>query len=297
MNRAPRPGPSLPPANRRDPRLAIDPRQAHDPRLASATRHHQMFVYYSPTTDPAAHKTTCSLLQYVSDNQATLRAMDVEIHVMRIRPADLADPAKIAVLKHDQITQLPAVLTSTKVYTGLNAILNLYDRNIAEYRVLLERESAAPAATAEPDSDLDDWYRSQLASGRDDEDDERIGDTTALTNAFQAAMARRTIAGPATPIASRPGDGPPKGGVPPRAAAPPRGAQPPKARADNVGPPTDDTDVLFAKMIDQITESAPPATDAVFAAGGDGDGEDDSSSSVHDAFMERAYWANHVGSE
>jgi len=86
-------------------------------------------LYVGEETDGGA---SLSVLRYLAAHKSMLLQMGIRPRATLVRAADL-QPRLLAALEKKGITRLPALLTAQSVYTGAQAILDLYDRNIKAF--------------------------------------------------------------------------------------------------------------------------------------------------------------------
>ena len=94
-----------------------------------------LFVKVVPPggADAASRATTRTLLMYVRDSKARLRARGLAIRVVGVPFARLRDPAAVAALHQRGVTALPALVNPHgSVYLGLDRIVALLRLNLGE---------------------------------------------------------------------------------------------------------------------------------------------------------------------
>ena len=186
-------------------------------------------LYVGEETDGGA---SLSVLRFLAAHKQTLRQMGIRIRATLVRAADL-QPRLVAALEQKKITHLPAVLTTQSVYTGAQAILDLYDRNLKAFaaanggrppgpRPPAPPNTRAPAGGRAPagapaggrapagdpeDPDLEDFLRDS-----DDEDD--LGENANMMDNYRQMVARRDGGPQGPPRPHTPSRAPKNGGAP-----------------------------------------------------------------------------------
>ncbi len=280
--------------------------QARDPSAMA----HDLYVIVS--TDPADAKSralTLELLRYVTDIQPVLRRMGIDVRVNKIGGQHLRDERLLGALRQRGISSLPALVTPSNVYIGLDDIRDLYDRNIDKFvgRGGPGGRPRDPDDELAADDDLEQYYRSEMTLARAEEDDDELAigkDSGDMMDDYRRMMSHRETAG-RRPGAGRPPAAPPEAGRGPPMPAAGAAARPALPdRRDNVGPPAarptdpedDEISATIARLAgdieDPIRARGAGAGVAVDSLGGDDDGDNDGA----DDQMERAYWANQMES-
>jgi hypothetical protein len=234
-------------------------------------------LYVGEETDGGA---SLSVLRFLAAHKQTLRQMGICIRATLVRAADL-QPRLVAALEQKKITHLPAVLTTQSVYTGAQAILDLYDRNLKAFAAANGGRPPGPRPPAPPnaragargapaggregardpeDPDLEDFLRDS-----DDEDD--LGENANMMDNYRQMVARRDGGPQGPPRPHTPSRAPKNGGAPGGARA---GGAPGGARGAPTGRPRAPPSRQPSGRADNVREDSPEAPRRAGGAGAPG---------------------------
>jgi hypothetical protein len=73
---------------------------------------------------------TGQLLEYLYKNIKVINSMDVVIKIIKIKNTHVKNKLVSAAFLKRGINELPALVTPVKIYTGVDSIISLYDKNI-----------------------------------------------------------------------------------------------------------------------------------------------------------------------
>jgi hypothetical protein len=260
---------------------------------------HQLYVRIAAAGDHdfgtpawARHRAaTLRVLRYLSDRRASIRQMGIDIQVIKVRGCDLANRQVVQAMKSRNITLLPTLVTAAMPYSGPTAIIDLYEKNIAELAAMKRRGESEVEGYQEEDV-LDAFYRENmtLKAAEDDMEESGIGQQKNMMDSYHDMLHRRET----TSAASRPpqpGRAPAGGRAPAAAghasAARAPAAPAPPARGDNVS--EDDYDVMISRLagdVGSVRDISQGETVVGECVDEDADGD------AKDTAMERAFYAN-----
>ncbi len=273
---------------------------------------HNLYVKVVPAGDPdkKSQALTLDMLRYIHDRLVIFKQMGIIVKVNKVTPRALQDQALRSAMVKKGITNLPALKTTTNIYIGLNAIKDLYERNIEEFRATNRRGEKPVEGAAPDDDDLDVYYRDEMTFERAEEDAQEtgIGQTDDMMDAYRRMMERREAsestrrsstgrrAAAATQVTQD------RRAPPAQRQEPPRRPPAASARPDNVGgqhraprPQTGDPD--DDEINETITRLAADIDDQTRERAFSGGGNDEDENSVQDDLMERAFYGRSQSSD
>ena len=88
---------------------------------------------------PSYASQNINFLNYIKYYQNVIKNMDVRIKISVLLPTDLNNPEISSILKLKNIDIFPTLVTDTKIYKGMEEIVNIYTTNIKEYNNYLKQ--------------------------------------------------------------------------------------------------------------------------------------------------------------
>jgi hypothetical protein len=164
---------------------------------------HQIFVHVGGGTAGEREKSktlTRSMLVYVQKNLPTLKGMGVSIRIIKLTDTALSNPGIVRQLEKalasDEPISFPALLTPTRPYFGLKAIVSLYERNLAGFAAHQRKGTGRPSSRVDDDDEEDElanFYRKEMTEEKalNDQEDDDVTESQDLMAAYRKRMEER----------------------------------------------------------------------------------------------------------
>lgn len=150
---------------------------------------HSIFIYHncegSDDDNAISYDSNKELLKFILRNMSDIRRMGINITIVDVSAEDLVKNNLKEVIDKLGITEFPALKTTKSIHMGTEKIIDLYTKNIRDYKDNLEY--------ADDDNGLRKHYNEGIGKPGDDDDDDAADDDKVDLNAqYEAAMKARS---------------------------------------------------------------------------------------------------------